>query len=62
MTWKELKAKVDDALVESGQTEDIDIDYMDFTASGWGGPPEVYVHEDLDLMKRGTGRWTLTVQ
>ena len=63
MTWKEMKEKVEVALVEAGQTEDIEIDYMDFSGSGgFGGPPEVYVHEGRDLMKRGTGKWTLTVQ
>jgi hypothetical protein len=62
MTWKELKQMVESALDKAGQTEDIEIDYMDFTPSGWGGSPEVYVHEKLDLMKRGTGKWRLTVQ
>ena len=62
MTWKEMKEKVDAAVVEAGQTEDIEIDYTDFSSCGFGGPPEVYVHEDLDLMKRGTGHWQLTVQ
>ena len=59
MTWAELKAMVEKELEEKGQTEDIEIEYMDFN----GGDSHVgaFVIEEFILTGKSIG-WTLTVQ
>jgi len=58
MTWAELKAMVEKELEEKGQTEDIEIDYMDFNGSD--SHTEVFVSEEI-FCGRNLG-WSLTVQ
>lgn len=60
MTWAELKAKVEKALEEKGQTEDIEIDYMDFNGSS--SHVEAFVIEEFNFTCTKSLGWSLTVQ
>jgi len=59
MTWAQLKFMVEEALIDSGQKDDIEIDYFDFSRSSAG--VGAYVEEYRDYKGRIIG-YTLTVQ
>lgn len=58
MTWRELKIMVEKELTKKGQSEDIEIDYMDF--NGAHGGVHALVVEERSIS--GQHWWSLTVQ